>query len=181
MKIRLSVGILLLVMALNACTNQPVSPAEPPSADEDNVTQAEDTNAGAPTQLKVAVLPILDALPMHVAQEEGYFEHYNLDVELVPISSAPERDQLMAAGQIDGMINETVSVIFYNQQETRVKIVRFARTATTDAALFSILASAGERRHHSRRTGWRGDRRFRRHRDRICHRPSAAARWFDAR
>jgi NitT/TauT family transport system substrate-binding protein len=95
-----------------------------------------------PTLLKVAVLPILDALPMHVALEQGYFEQYNLEVELVPVTSAPERDQLMQAGQIDGMINEIVSVMFYNQQETRVVIVRFARAATADSALFSILASA---------------------------------------
>ena len=43
--------------------------------------------------LRVAVLPILDALPMHVAQQQGYFAEENLEVELVPVSSGPERDQ----------------------------------------------------------------------------------------
>jgi NitT/TauT family transport system substrate-binding protein len=87
------------------------------------------------------VLPILDALPMHVALEQGYFADQNLDVELVPVTSAPERDQLMQAGQVDAMINEIVSTMFYNQQGTKVVIVRFARAATADSPVFSILAS----------------------------------------
>jgi NitT/TauT family transport system substrate-binding protein len=96
----------------------------------------------APETLKVAVLPILDALPMHAALEQGYFAEQNLEVELVPVNSGPERDQLMQAGQIDAMINELVSVIFYNQNETQVVIVRFARTATADSPVFRILAAA---------------------------------------
>jgi len=95
-----------------------------------------------PQSLRVAVLPILDALPMHVAMEQGYFTEENLEVELVPVNSGPERDQLMAAGQIDAMINEIVSVLFYNQAETQVVVVRFARTATADSPVFSIVAAA---------------------------------------
>jgi NitT/TauT family transport system substrate-binding protein len=93
--------------------------------------------------LRIAVLPILDALPLHVALEKGYFAEHNLEVELVPVNSGPERDQLMQAGQVDGMINEIVSVIFYNQQEIEVVAVRFARAATTDSAVFSIVAAPG--------------------------------------
>lgn len=98
---------------------------------------------GDPQTLKIAVLPILDALPMHIAQEQGYFVEQNLVVELVPVSSGPERDQLMQAGQVDGMINEIVSVMFYNQTETEVVAVRFARAASTESPVFSILAAPG--------------------------------------
>jgi len=34
-----------------------------------------------PTTIRLAVLPILDALPMYVAQEQGYFEDENLVVD----------------------------------------------------------------------------------------------------
>lgn len=91
--------------------------------------------------LKVAVLPIIDSLPMYVALEEGYFEKYDLMVELVPVGSAPERDQLIAAGQVDGMINELLSTMMNNREETSVQVVRYARAATSDTPLFSILAS----------------------------------------
>jgi len=109
--------------ALNACSQAAAPSAEPA------------------VTLKIAVLPVLDVLPMYVADQEGLFEKHNLNVEFVPAGSAPERDQLIASGQVDGMINEIVSTIFYNKQETRVQIVRIARAATSDSALFSILAA----------------------------------------
>ena len=96
-----------------------------------------------PETLKIAVLPILDVLPLYVAQDQGYFADQNLIVELVPVNSGPERDQLMQAGQVDGLINELVSVLFYNQNETKVVVVRFARTATAESPVFIILAAVG--------------------------------------
>ena len=97
---------------------------------------------GEPVTLKVAVLPILETLPMHVAEAEGLFAENGISVEFIPVGSAPERDQLIAAGQADGMINEAVSTIFYNADETQIQIVRYSRTASADQHLFSILASA---------------------------------------
>lgn len=91
--------------------------------------------------LRVALLPVLDTLPVHVALEEGYFADHGVEVEIVPVSSAPERDQLIAAGEADGMLNEIVSTMFANQDEVRVRIVRTARAARTDAPLFRILAA----------------------------------------
>lgn len=92
-------------------------------------------------QLKFSVLPIIDSLPMYVAQQEGLFTKHNLNVELVPVSSGPERDQLIAAKQVDGMINEVLTTILSNKKDQNIVIVRFARAATADTALFSIIAS----------------------------------------
>lgn len=91
--------------------------------------------------LKIAVLPVLDALPMYVAQQEGLFAARGVKVEFIPVASGAERDQLVSSGQGDGMINEILSTLFYNKDKTQVQIVRFARTATTENALFRILAS----------------------------------------
>jgi NitT/TauT family transport system substrate-binding protein len=97
---------------------------------------------GQTSTVRVALLPILDALPIHVAQAEGYFEDQGVQVEIIPVASAPERDQLIQSGQADAMINELVSVLFYNKEDIRVIAVRFARTATPDAPVFRIVASA---------------------------------------
>lgn len=111
--------ILILILALTACTPKPT----------------------ASTPLKVAVLPVLDTLPLYVAQAEGYFSEAGIQVELVPVGSAPERDQLMQSGQIDGMLNELVTTLYYNRESSKVKIVRFARVATSDYPVFRILAA----------------------------------------
>ncbi|HWR65827.1 MAG TPA: ABC transporter substrate-binding protein [Bellilinea sp.] len=94
----------------------------------------------APTAIKLALLPTLDVLPMVVAQQEGLYTQYNLAVEIIPVASAPERDQLIAAGQADAIMNELTSVMFLNQEKIQVQAVRYARTATVDQALFSIMA-----------------------------------------
>jgi NitT/TauT family transport system substrate-binding protein len=119
--------LLCLGLLISAC-----SPASGPAA----VITAE------PVTLKLAIIPVLDALPMYIAQVEGLFEKHGVKVELIPVRSAPERDQLISAGQADGMINEVVLTLFFNREETQVQIVRFARSATPESALFRILASA---------------------------------------
>lgn len=94
-----------------------------------------------PATIRVATLPILDALPMYVAEQQGFFEKNGVEVEFIPAGSAPKRDELINANQADAMINEIVSVMFYNRETPRVQTVRFARTATPESALFRILAS----------------------------------------
>lgn len=98
-----------------------------------------------PVTIRVGVLPILDALPMYVAEAEGYFNNQGVIVEFIPVSSAAERDQLMQAGQIDSMINDLVSTMLYNRDQTQIVIVRFARTATADYPQYRVLAAADSR------------------------------------
>ena len=97
--------------------------------------------ASSEKTLRFAVLPVLDSLPLYVAQANGYFEDEGIKVELVPVGSAPERDQLMQSGQIDGMLNEVVTTLTYNRDGAKIKIVRFARVATADYPVFRILAA----------------------------------------
>ena len=101
--------------------------------------------ASAPQEtpvVRVGMLPVLDGLPIYVAQAQGFFTEEGIEVEIIPVGSAPERDQLMQAGQIDAMINEIVSVLFYNKAEPQVTAVRFARVATDESPVFRIVASA---------------------------------------
>jgi NitT/TauT family transport system substrate-binding protein len=98
--------------------------------------------AGGTAPIRVGMLPILDGMPMYVAQAEGYFAEENVTVEFIPVASAAERDQLMQAGQIDAMINDLVSTMLYNRDRTEIVIVRFARTATPSYPQFRVLAAA---------------------------------------
>lgn len=120
------IGIMLLGSALlGACSRIGATPA--PLAE--------------PVTIRFAVLPILDALPMYVAQEQGYFEEQGVNLEFIPVGSAAERDQVMAAQQADAMINDLISTLFYNQDQIQIEIVRFARTATPEFPQYRILAA----------------------------------------
>jgi NitT/TauT family transport system substrate-binding protein len=93
------------------------------------------------TTLKMGLLPILDVLPFYVAEQAGYFEAEGLNIELIPVSSALERDQLVLAGEIDGMVNDLVSTGIFNQDQARIQIVAMARRAYPGSPQFRILAA----------------------------------------
>ena len=102
-------------------------------------------NAGAPVQarqdpVRIGALPILDVLPFFVAEQNGYFEEEGVPVEIIPVSSALERDQLFLAGELDGMLNDLISTGIFNQGEVRAVIVAQARRAYEDAPQFRVLA-----------------------------------------
>ncbi len=97
--------------------------------------------AGQPTEIRLAMLPIIDALPFYVATQQDYFAAHNIRVTYVTAGSAAERDQLIAAGQADGMINDLVSVALYNKETVQVQTVRFAAVATAETPMFRVLAA----------------------------------------
>ncbi len=135
MKVNRLTLLVVLILVLGALAASAC--AQPAAAPAAQVTQA----AVAGTTVKIAVLPILDALPMYVAQQEGLFEKNGIQVEFIPAASAAERDQIFASGQVDGMINDSVSTLFYNQDQPQIQIVRMARTATSDFPQYQVLAS----------------------------------------
>ena len=91
--------------------------------------------------LRIAVLPILDTLPMYVAEAEGYFAEQGVMVEFVIAASAAERDQLLQAGQVDGFITDLVALALCNQDEARVIATRYAMVPTPGFAQFRVMAS----------------------------------------
>ena len=93
--------------------------------------------------LKVALLPILDTFPFHVAQAKGYFEQYGVAVSAVPVGSGLERDQLMQAGAIDGMLNEMATTANFNRERAQVQIIVSARKAYPHYPLFRLLSAPG--------------------------------------
>jgi NitT/TauT family transport system substrate-binding protein len=103
---------------------------------------ASTSQTAQPVTLKIALLPVLDALPMYVAQSQGLFTSKGIRVEFIAVASAPERDQLIASGQADGMINELIGAILNDKDTAQVQVVRYARAATSDSPLFTILAPA---------------------------------------
>ena len=61
--------------------------------------------------LRIGVLPVIDTLPLYVAESEGLFEREGINVELVEFSSAMERDAAFTAGSIDGYFGDLVNTL----------------------------------------------------------------------
>ncbi|MBI3152120.1 MAG: ABC transporter substrate-binding protein [Chloroflexi bacterium] len=144
MKVRTTLSlILLLVTLLTACAPAGTAVPETDAAATEPATQvATEAPVSEMVTLKIAVLPIIDTLPMYVAQQEGLFAKFGVNVEFIPVASAPERDQLLAAGQADGTINETLAVMLFNKEAVQMQAVRYALRPTEGFGHFFILASA---------------------------------------
>jgi NitT/TauT family transport system substrate-binding protein len=93
--------------------------------------------------LRLALLPIPSVLPIFAAGENGYFKELGITVETLPVGSAVERDQLMQAGRIDGMINEISGAAIFNREKVQLKIVAIARSPIGGRPIFRILAAPG--------------------------------------
>ncbi|MCF6334262.1 MAG: ABC transporter substrate-binding protein [Spirochaetales bacterium] len=93
--------------------------------------------------VSVAVLPVVDSLPLYAAVENGYFNDNNLDVTILPVANPVERDRLMQSGEIDGMLNELSTLALFNRENITIKAVITARRPMSGSPLFRILASPG--------------------------------------
>ena len=95
------------------------------------------------TRLSIAFLHIIDALPVYVAQSQGYFLEENLDLKALSVANPIERDRLMQSGEIDGMLNELSTLALFNRDEVQLKAVITVRKPMTGSPYFRILASPG--------------------------------------
>ncbi len=141
--------MMLVIFALALFAACAPAPNAAPTATPAAQPSAAGGTAPAPTRapltpttsgtMRIGVLPITDVVPFYIALQQGYFKDQGLTVELVSVSSAAERDQLMATQQIDGQLNDLVSTVLFNAQSSKIKIVRKARQAFSNAAEYWIL------------------------------------------
>jgi NitT/TauT family transport system substrate-binding protein len=112
------VSVVLLALIFAGCV--PAKPEEP--------------------KLKLALIPVLDTIPIFIAQQNGYFAEQGITIETVPVKSPQERDVLVTTGQVDGVLTDLQSVGLLNKDAPKLKAVYTARRPFPDAPMFRILA-----------------------------------------
>jgi NitT/TauT family transport system substrate-binding protein len=91
--------------------------------------------------IQFGTLPVIQALPLFVAAEKGYFKEAGLNVELVPFNSAMEKDVAMSAGQISGYFGDMITPMVLTANGTLVKIVAAYFNTQSEQRMFAILAA----------------------------------------
>lgn len=97
--------------------------------------------ASEKVEIKVGLLPIEDTFPIVIADEEGLFEKYGIEVEVIPFQSALERDAALQAGEIDACIADPLAVILLRNTGYDVRIVSLCLGAKPEEGVFAILAA----------------------------------------
>jgi NitT/TauT family transport system substrate-binding protein len=73
--------------------------------------------------IKIGILPDVDSLPFMLSDAENLFEKQNVQVELVKFQSPVERDAAFQAGQLDGMVGDTLGAFFLEQAGFDISIL----------------------------------------------------------
>jgi NitT/TauT family transport system substrate-binding protein len=94
-------------------------------------------------KIRFGVLPVLQALPLFVAQEKGIFAKHGVDVELVLFNAASEKNIALASGSIDGYFGDLLTVIVLKANGRDVTTVATNYDTRKDKRMFAVLGKPG--------------------------------------
>ena len=81
------------------------------------------------TKLTVGVMGSIDAVPLVIAKENGYFEEEGVDLDLQIFKAANDRDAALQAGELDGVLCDETAISIYQNSGIDMKI-----TGTTNGS-----------------------------------------------
>ena len=76
-----------------------------------------------PDQIKIGLVNWIGYTPFYIAQEQGYFEKYGIEVELIRIEDVGLRRQAIASGKIDAVALTLDAMIVARDNDIPVKSV----------------------------------------------------------
>ena len=94
----------------------------------------------AEPDLRIGVLPVLNTLPLYVAQEAGYFDEMGVVIELVPFQSGLDRQTALLAGATDASNDDLIGVLLLNAGGVEVRVVRHDPPVDV---FFALIAGPG--------------------------------------
>ena len=96
---------------------------------------------GAAPDLRIGMLPVLNRLPLSIAEAAGFFAEAGVSVELVRYPSGIGVQRALLAGEIDGFQADLVSALKVNEQGGDLRLVR--HVGITNVPFFSLMAGPG--------------------------------------
>ncbi|NOY86528.1 MAG: ABC transporter substrate-binding protein [Deltaproteobacteria bacterium] len=97
----------------------------------------------ASNTISFGVLPVIQALPLFVAREKGYFSDEGLNVELITFRSGLEKDAAMAAGRTQGYFGDMLTSLILDANQIPSRMVATIYNTTGDQRMFAVLAAPG--------------------------------------
>ncbi len=95
----------------------------------------------SPAKLKIGSLTTEENLPVLVAQENGYFDAEDVQVEFVPLLSPVELQNTFQSGALDGMITDMMIALMLKSSGEELGITSIALGSTPQEGRFAIVAA----------------------------------------
>jgi len=98
---------------------------------------------GGGVKIRFGSLPVLQALPLYVAQDTGIFKKNGVDVDLIIFNTASEKDIALSTGSIDGYFGDLVTPLVLRGNGRNVVIAAANYDTRYDRRMFAILGKPG--------------------------------------
>ena len=97
--------------------------------------------AEKPPSIPFGTIPVLQALPLFVASEKGFFKDQGLNVEIVLFNSAMEKDIALTSGRIAGYFGDLMTPMVLQANNTGIRITATNFNTTPEQRMFAVLAA----------------------------------------
>ena len=109
------------------------------------------------TTLRLGVMGSIDAIPLVIAKEKGYFEQQGINLDLQIFKAAKDRDAALQAKELDGVLADEVAMSIYQNSGINMQITGatngvYTLVAGKDSGVNSITDLKGKKMGISERT-----------------------------
>ena len=102
--------------------------------------------AGAPrVSLSLGLLPVIDTLPLIVAEKNRFFEEQGIDVRFLYFASALERDVALQSGKVDAYFGDLLNTLLLINSGRRLSVVTSVMRTDPRQRMFALLAAPESR------------------------------------
>ncbi|MBN1932468.1 MAG: ABC transporter substrate-binding protein [Desulfobacterales bacterium] len=91
--------------------------------------------------LRLGILPVIDTLPLIVANEKELFAEEGIKVKILTFNSALERDAAIKGRALDGCFGDLLNTILLNASGEDLRVVTTAYHTSSDQRMFTLLSS----------------------------------------
>ena len=106
-------------------------------------TKADETKSEE-TTLRMGIMGSIDAVPLVMANEKGYFKEEGINLDLQIFNAAKDRDAALQAGQLDGVLADEVAISIYQNSGIDMRITGATNGSWTLVAAKDSGINTGE-------------------------------------
>ncbi len=123
-----------LALSVVACGDEVVE-NDVNNTEDNQVVESNDDSEVSSETLTLGLMGSISALPIIVAEEQGYFAEEGLNVDIQIFRAAKDRDAALQANELDGVIADEVAIAIYQNGGIDMQI-----TGVTDGAFTLVTA-----------------------------------------
>lgn len=90
---------------------------------------------------RMGILQVIDTLPLQVGVMEGHFKAEDIDLQLVPFTSAMERNTAMQSGRLDGFFGDMPATLLMAKNKIPVRFLTVSYAADKNQRMFALMLS----------------------------------------